>query len=449
MDFRTNLLDEWVKNKMDIHPSQLLSPKMIKDYQLRKLTEVLAYVSKYSPFYQRHLKGYQINNIKNLKDVTSLPFTTEEDLRNFGLQMLCVSQSKIKRVVTLATSGTTGNPKRVFFTPADQELTIDYFKQGMNTFTLSKEKVLILLPGETPGSIGNLLASALKNLGLQPIKFDINNTLGDILNKLVDTQADVVVGIPIHLLALAKYYELTAEKPPLSLKRILLSTDYVAQTIIAEIKRVWDCEVFRYFGMTEMGLGGGIECRKHNGYHLYEGDFLFEIVDSDSGTVLPEGEYGEVVFTTLTRRGMPLVRYRTGDIARFIPEKCPCGSVLSRLDYIKARRTGIVNVAEIGSFTIGDLDEILLALPGVIDFTGVISFLSGFFILKLKVITLEKSLSFSQIYEALQVHPVFCFLLKQDRLRLSVKEIIDPTLYLPQMGKRRIVIEDTDFLGRE
>lgn len=446
MDFQGNVLDDWIKRKMGVKPRQSFSSEIIKDYQFKKLAEVLAYVSESSPFYRKHLKGYQINKIKNLKDLASLPFTKEEDLKKFGLQMLCVSQSEIKRVVTLDTSGTTDKPKRIYFTPADQELTIDYFKQGMATFALPEEKVLILLPGERPGSIGDLLSIALRDLGLQPIKFGIGHTLGDILSKLIETQAEVIVGIPTHLLALAKYYEQFAKKTPLNLKKILLSTDYIAQSVIDGIKNIWDCMIYRYYAMTEMGLGGGIECQNHSGYHLYEGDFLFEIVDPKTRVVLPKGEYGEVAFTTLTRKGMPLIRYQTGDIARFTVDQCPCGSVLTRLDYIKARKKEIIPVGKDSSLSIGNLDEMLLAQPGVIDFIASISLGKEPFLLKIEITTLENSLDFIKIKTALKNHLATRFLLEQDRIQLTVKKIADPIFYQPKIGKRRFFMEDPIFV---
>jgi phenylacetate-coenzyme A ligase PaaK-like adenylate-forming protein len=90
--------------------------------------------------------------------------------------------------------------------------------------------------------------------------------------------------------------------------------------------------------MTEMGLGGAMACEERVGYHPREADLIFEIIDPQTGGPLPEGEVGEVVFTTLTRAAMPLIRYRTGDLSRWIPGNCPCGSVLKRLDRIADRK---------------------------------------------------------------------------------------------------------------
>jgi phenylacetate-CoA ligase len=121
--------------------------------------------------------------------------------------------------------------------------------------------------------------------------------------------------------------------------------------------------------MTEMGLGGGVDCAAGRGYHLREADLYFEIIDPDTGAVQPDGEYGEVVFTTLTRRGMPLIRYRTGDVSRFIPSQCPCGTLLKSLERITHRLSGRIPIGT-RYMTMADLDEAFFAIEGVLNFTA-------------------------------------------------------------------------------
>jgi len=131
----------------------------------------------------------------------------------------------------------------------------------------------------------------------------------------------------------------------------------------------WQCTAFDHYGMTEMGLGGGVECAARRGYHLREADLLFEIVDLTTGASLPDGEYGEVVFTTLARQGMPLIRYRTGDVSRFMPGACPCGTHLKTLARVTRRIRGCILVGD-GYLTMADLDNALFAVDGVLNFTA-------------------------------------------------------------------------------
>ncbi|HEX7555470.1 MAG TPA: hypothetical protein VF338_02515, partial [Leptolinea sp.] len=151
------------------------------------------------------------------------------------------------------------------------------------------------------------------------------------------------------------------------MKSILLSTDYVPKAIEDAIKFAWKCKVFNHYGMTEMGLGGGVFCEAQYGYHLREADMYFEIIDPNSGLLLPDGEVGEVVFTTLTRGGMPLIRYRTGDFSRLLPEKCPCGTILKTLWKINGRIGKQVKIKR-RLFSIADLDEAFFKIDGLINY---------------------------------------------------------------------------------
>ena len=127
----------------------------------------------------------------------------------------------------------------------------------------------------------------------------------------------------------------------------------------------FDCPVFRHFGMAETGYGAAVECERHRGLHIREADLLFEIVD-ETGKKLPDGEWGEVVVTTLTRRGMPLIRYKTGDLGRFLPGLCGCGSVLKRIE-VRGRLGNVLHLPT-GNVHLSELDDVLDPLPWLSGF---------------------------------------------------------------------------------
>ena len=374
-------LDPWIAAKIG-EPGRPLSATALAAYQTARLQETLRLARARSPFYRRRLAAVP-QDLASLRDLESLPFTTAQDIQDHGLQFLCVSQDEIQRVVTLDSSGTTGNPKRIYFTRDDQELTIDFFRVGMATLTDPGDRVLILLPGERPGSVGDLLAIALGRLGAQPFKHGLVRDVGETLALMRRERVDCLVGVPTQVLALATY------GPELSLKSALLTTDHVPDAIVRRVEAAWGCTVYNHYGMTEMGLGGGVECAARRGYHLREADLLFEIVDRDTGTPVTDGTPGEVVFTTLTRRGMPLIRYATGDISRFVPGLCPCGTTLKTLARVTHRADGAIALGD-RSFTLADLDEAIFALLGVLNFTVTIAH-EGCDVLMLQVITVEGS----------------------------------------------------------
>lgn len=364
-------LGPWIARKIkhDQQNGRGLTRELIEAYQLEKLRQTLELVSTQSIFYQHHLAGCDLD-LRNLDQLKHLPFTTADDIKKNPVHFLTVSQGEIDRIVTLQSSGTTGQPKRIYFTTADQELTIDFFQQGMATFVEPGDRVLILLPGKNPGSVGDLLRQGLARHGVEGIVYGPVFNPAETLEVIQKEEIDCLVGIPVQVLSLARYRDTNGLPVSVGVKNVLLSTDYVPEAVVQALQEAWGCRVFNHYGSTEMGLGGGVECAALKGYHLREADLYFEVVDPVSGEVLPDGEYGEVVFTTLTRQGMPLIRYKTGDFSRFLKEPCPCGTVLKRLDSVKGRLMGTVELRTGNCISISELDETILRFKGVVDFSA-------------------------------------------------------------------------------
>ena len=355
-------LDPWIRAKLNAN-QPALTRQEVDSWQLQKLNATLALARGKSSFYRQHLTGLP-ESISSLDELRQFPFTSPEDVRANPLRFVCVSQDEIQRVVTLDSSGTTGEPKRIYFTAEDQQLTIDFFGIGMSTFTEPGERVLILLPGETPGSVGDLLRLGLERLGREPIPYGPVRHPLHALAVMNDKKAGCLVGSPTQLLGLARRWQPGTHKP----RSVLLSTDYLPLAIVKVLEQTWGCQVYNHYGATEMGLGGGVECEAHRGYHLREADLYFEVLNPETGAPVPDGEYGEVVFTTLTRRGMPLIRYRMGDRSRFIPGICPCGAALKTLEAVRGRFAGFVPLGN-DILSLPDFDEALFPIPGLLNFS--------------------------------------------------------------------------------
>jgi phenylacetate-coenzyme A ligase PaaK-like adenylate-forming protein len=364
---RITPLDRWIRSRLGLEPGDGFAREDLRRYQLGKLRESLAYASGHSPFYRRQFSGSDGCSVTNFQDFASLPFTTAEDLAYDPLEFLCVSQSDVARVVTIRSSGTTGRPKRLFFDKADLELTVDFFQHGMSALVQAGQRVLILMPGGLPGSVGDLLVEGLARMGAAGIVHGPVQDPEDAIDEILAHRAECLVGIPVQALSIVRHPN-SARIPRGFIRSALLSADYVPESIVAEIQRAWGCRVYQHYGMTEMGYGGGVECDAHDGYHLREADLLVEIVDPATGRAHPDGVSGEVVVTTLTRRAMPLIRYRTGDMARFLPEYCPCGSTLRRLGKVQGRLADKAALGPCTQLHMAALDEALFAIPAVLNF---------------------------------------------------------------------------------
>lgn len=426
---RLTPLEPWIAEKIGL-PGQKLTRVALEAYQLQRLNATLAVARERSAFYRKHLA--QAAKLSSLHDLTELPFTTADNIRANPLAFLCGSQDTIKRVVTLDTSGTSGPPKRIYFTADDQELTIDFFRVGMSTFTEPGDRVLILLPGETPGSVGDLLATGLTRLGAAPIKHGPVRDAAQTLKVIEAEGITGLVGVPTHVLSLVRHP--TFQRIG-TVRSVLLSTDHLPNAIKRAIEAAWGCTVYNHYGMTETGLGGGVECQARTGYHLREADLNYEIVNRQTGQPVPEGEEGEVVFTTLTRQGMPLVRYRTGDIGRMIPAQCACGTALKTLARITTRLDGLTPIGN-NLLTMADLDEAVFSVEGVLNFTAAILRAKDGNQLHLGVkLVYSNGVALQEIRQALEILPALRSEISAGRLTIALEAIESIP---PSMAKRSI-----------
>lgn len=431
-------LDSWIKDKIGYSGSRSFREEL-NIYILEKLQENVNYVKENSRFYKEYFK--KINRIDSFRRFEELPFTSSSDLLNAPSHFVCVPQNKIDRIVTMQSSGTGGQCKRIFFTKEDQELTIDFFQKGMLNLLERGYKTLILLPSNREGSVGELLRRALKMIEVDSFICNHIYNKEKLLRIIEEKSIDTIVGTPMQLYLLSNYVKDTMN---INLKSILLSTDYAPKMVIEKIKRIFNCKVFDHYGMTEMGLGGGVQCAAFDGYHLREGDLYFEIIDSSTEKTLSPGLYGEIVFTTLTRKGMPLIRYRTGDISRLINSSCMCGSEIKRLDRVITRTEGSVLLADKTVVTIGEISELLFSIDAIKDFNVIITKNHGKDYLNVFVdLFYMKNNLFKIIFDKLMSWPTIMTLVGENKLVLNIREKSKGSAY-SDINQKKVITDIRD-----
>ena len=312
-------LDSWVKEKEGI---KILDRQAIESLQLEKLNRLLEREYARQGFY-RNLP----RRLNSLKELENLPFTTEQDLKEQGNRMLLISQSKIERVRSWETSGTTGPAKRVFYTARDNDRTVSFFSAGLSELIHWGEKALIAMPFTGDRGLGELIQEAVEGLGAVPVPAGNMRSFGEMLELLDKEKPETFIGPPVLLLSLLRM------RPKSSIKRGLVSGDACPPGIMKAIEERLGTRLYPHYGSREMGLGGAVTCPAFQGMHLRENDIIGEIVD-EKGKAVPEGEWGELTVTLIEAGAMPLIRYRTGDISCFLPGICPCGCCLRRLDSV-------------------------------------------------------------------------------------------------------------------
>ena len=370
------------------------------------------------------------------------PFTEQADLARNDPPLLVLSQSAVARAVTLETSGTSGPPKRLYFTVDDLEATIDFFHHGMAMLAGPRDRVAIAFPAGGPRGIGEGLAIALRRLGAEPLLAPpFSSGPAELAAWLRDATPDVVAGPPVPLLAAARL-ALSDGGAPLRVRAMLLSSDHVARSLARAITAACGAEVFEHWGMTETGYGGAVDCACHAGCHLRENELFVEVVDPRTGEPVRPGMLGEAVVSTLRRQGMPLLRYRTGDLARLTGEPCACGSVLRRLGGFSGRIGAGVTLPGGGELTLPLLDEALFAIEGVTDFTAAVE-KGAPATLRLSIgapASLRTPALLDAVRASLAAAPVAGEALKSGALRVEAA-LADAIVFL-RGGKRRLLIQE-------
>lgn len=316
-------------------------PEVLTAWQLAAIRRTVAWAAARSPFYRRRLAGLPPGFPRTLDELADLPTTAPEELAAGMPGFLCVSQDEVVRMVTVATSGTTGPPKRLAFDADDIAATLDCFRVTMTTLSRAGDTVLVLFPSKVPDSVGDLILRCLPLYGARGVAGDPSGDPRALAEDLRRHRPQCMIAAASQLVRGLDDPDL-AQAARGCLRTMVFASQFLPREWKGLLRQRWGCPVFDYYSATEMGYGGGMECEADSGYHLREAHHFFEVLDMETGRPLPPGEIGEVTFTTLSRRAMPLVRYRTGDAARMLPGPCPCGSPLRRLGPILGRidRTG-------------------------------------------------------------------------------------------------------------
>lgn len=371
---RSNI-DQWICETE--HWSDLTREKL-EELQLFRLNQQLQRVKTRDGHY-KDLPAH----LNSLQELETLPFTTPEMLSEHPGSFLLTSQSEVSRVISGTTSGTTGPAKRVFYTKQDTEHTIGFFAAGIGEMAKPGDRVLISFPFSGSFGLGDLIEQAVLRLGAVPIRAGSCRTYQELCERIKQTVPDCYIGFPVPLLSAARFWQsdaFSAKGPNVSassicssthpfavftsplefpIKRALISGDACPAGVVNALEQLLGTRLFPHYGSRETGLSGAITCHAHSGMHLKENHVIAEILD-ESMRPVADGSWGELVITTIGMEAMPLIRYRTGDHARFMPSPCPCGSLIKRLDMVSRR--------DPASHLMETLDSLIFSVPEVIDY---------------------------------------------------------------------------------
>ena len=245
---------------------------------------------------------------------------------------------------------------------------------GIGTVANPGDTVLILLPDGKPNSQADLLRQGVLKLGATPVVAGPDLTAAELLAAIEKSGCRVIFGYTRKMFRLSKELERRHDLREKGVEVLFLAAEYLPHGMRRQLRRIWDCDIRTHYGLTEMGLGVAVECEAQDGYHFNEADLLLEVVHPETGAPVPAGQEGELVFTTLAREAMPLIRYRTHDLSRLIHQPCPCGQrSLLKIDTVKKRLESTAVIGDGDEIYPALFDDALFEAPGLVDYQVVVT----------------------------------------------------------------------------
>ena len=326
----------------------------------------MEYCDKNSPFYNKKLKeaGVSADKIKTLSDIQYLPFTTKDDIRdNYPFGLFAVPMRDIVRIH--ASSGTTGKPTVVGYTKGDLDTWSDLVARLVVAAGATRDDIAQILFGYGlfTGALG--LHYGLERIGAAVIPSSSGNTEKQIM-LMKDFGTTTIISTPSYAMYIAeKMQEMGIDKSQLKLRLGLFGSEGCSIEMRSKIENALGLFATDNYGMSElMGPGVAGECVKRCGMHVAEDHFIPEIVDAKTLEPVPHGESGELVITTLTKRGIPLIRYRTKDISRLYYDQCECGRTHVRMEKIMGRTDDMLKIRGVNVFPT-QIESVLIAVNGI------------------------------------------------------------------------------------
>jgi phenylacetate-CoA ligase len=367
MPMRDNPIPDEAMTMFWDRETETLERSALEALQLKRLQSTVRRVARTVPLYRQRLAecGLEPRHVRSLADVRRLPFTTSADLRAaYPHGMLAVGHDDLLRLHT--SSGTTGKPKALFFSRKDVANAAELVARCLVMAGVTRKDVLqnMMTYGLFTGAL--VMHYGAEKVGCLVIPAGPGNSERQLL-LMQDFGTTAMHLTPSYALYFADFLEKHGVDPrkDLRLRKAFVGAEPYTEETRRKIEQALGIDVYNSYGLSEMnGPGIAFECEHKHGMHLWEDNFLLEIIDPQTGAPLPDGQTGELVMTTLCREAMPLLRFRTRDITSIIPEPCPCGRTHRRLNRITGRSDDMLILRGVNIYP-QQIERVLMSLPQV------------------------------------------------------------------------------------
>lgn len=333
----------------------------INDTQLQMVNDQVKRLIHSDNFYGRKLEEAGITEVKTVEEFQRLPFSQKQDLRDaYPLGLMAVPEEQIVRIHS--SSGTTGTPVIIPYTAKDVDDWGEMFKRCYETAGITNKDRIQITPGYGLWTAGIGFQNGAEKLGAMTIPMGPGNTKKQ-LQFMQDMKSTVLCATSSYALLLAEEIEKEGLEDQIYLKKGVIGSERWGEKMRNRIKGELGIQIYDIYGLTEIyGPGIGISCDYECGMHYWDDYIYLEVIDPKTGKNVPDGEWGEIVITTLVKEGAPLIRFRTHDMSRIIPGECPCGSKYPRIDTIMGRSDDMMKIKGVNVFP-KQIEEILPTFP--------------------------------------------------------------------------------------
>lgn len=343
---------------------ECMSRDEMETLQSARLVKVVDRVYHNVEYYRKKMQevGLEPGDIKGLEDLDKLPYTSKDDLRDtYPFGMFAVPNSEIVRIH--ASSGTTGKSTVVGYTRRDIEIWSECVARAIAMAGLGKNDIIQVGYGYGLFTGGLGAHYGAEHIGATVVPMSTGNTK-KLTTMMVDFGATGIMCTPSYLLHIAEYLEEHQLLDKIKLKACICGAEPWTEKMRLQIEEKLHINAHDIYGLSEiMGPGVACDCHTHSGLHVFVDHFLPEIINADTLKPVPEGEVGELVFTTLTKEGIPLIRYRTKDLTSITYEKCECGRTTPRISRFKGRSDDMLIIRGVNVFP-SQIEAALLEMGG-------------------------------------------------------------------------------------
>lgn len=335
----------------------------ISEKQLAQVNDRIQALLKADSFYGKKLREAGITEVRTAEEFLKLPFSEKNDLREaYPLGLMTAPEEEIVRIHS--SSGTTGTPVIIPYTQKDVDDWATMFARCYEVAGITKKDRIHITPGYGLWTAGIGFQLGCEKLGAMAIPMGPGNTEKQ-LEMMQSLGSTVLCSTSSYALLLTEEIEKRGIKDQIKLKKGVIGSERWSDKMRTRIAEGLGIELYDIYGLTEIyGPGIGINCEHNTGMHIWDDFIYLEIIDPKTGDPVPDGEFGEIVITTLVKEGAPLIRYRTHDLCRIIPGECPCGRHYPRIDVIQGRTDDMMKIKGVNVFP-KQIEEVLAKFPEI------------------------------------------------------------------------------------